>query len=359
MFLYNFRTALRAGALCLSAVAFGVCADVSRPVVIDRAAREVAQPEQSFLLGAAHAGSRLVAVGESGLVILSDSDGKTWRQAEVPTSVMLTDVGFANERAGWAIGHLGVVLRTEDGGETWTRQLDGIAAANLVLEAVRARVAQADDDSSQMALRQAEYLVEDGPDKPFLAVRVESPERALILGAYGYALRTEDGGRTWATVANSFDNPMGLHYYDIACAGRTSLVVGEQGMALRARPDGGYEQIQQPYEGSLFGVEAPDGDSFVAFGLRGNVVHSADQGDNWTEVDSGVSASIQAGTVLRDGAVLLAAENGQMITSRDGGRHFKLLQQRAQPAADILQISDSNVLVVGPRGAQVVDLAVR
>ncbi len=359
MFLCNFRTALRTGALCLSAAAFGVCADMSRPVVIDRAARQVAQPEQSFLLGAAHAGSRLVAVGEGGLVILSDDNGKTWRQGEVPTSVMLTDVGFANEQVGWAIGHLGVVLRTEDGGDTWTRQLDGIAAANLVLETARTRVAQTNDDSSQLALRRAEYLVEDGPDKPFLAVRVESSESALILGAYGYALRTEDGGRTWTTVDNSFENPMGLHYYDIARAGQTTLVVGEQGMALRARPDGSYERIQQPYEGSLFGVEAPDGDSFVAFGLRGNVVRSADRGDSWTEVDSGVSASIQAGTVLSDGAVLLAAENGQMITSGDGGRHFRLLQQRGQPAADILQISDGNVLVVGPRGAQVVDLAVR
>jgi len=47
---------------------------------------------RSLLIDLAHAGKRLVAVGERGHVLFSDNDGKTWTQAKVPVSLMLTSV---------------------------------------------------------------------------------------------------------------------------------------------------------------------------------------------------------------------------------------------------------------------------
>jgi len=64
------------------------------------------------------------------VVILSDDDGATWHQAKVPVSVTLTAVSFGTPAKGWAVGHSGIVLHTEDGGETWVKQLDGIQAPN-------------------------------------------------------------------------------------------------------------------------------------------------------------------------------------------------------------------------------------
>src|ERR1044071_614770 len=49
----------------------------------------------SLLLDLSMAGSRMVAVGERGHVLLSDDQGATWRQAKsVPTRAMLTAVFF-------------------------------------------------------------------------------------------------------------------------------------------------------------------------------------------------------------------------------------------------------------------------
>ena len=93
--------------------------------------------EHSVLLDVVKTGNRLVAVGERGVVVLSDDGGRTWRQASVSTSVTLTSVQFASLKAGWAVGHSGVVVHTEDGGETWTRQLDGRTAAKLAVEAAQ------------------------------------------------------------------------------------------------------------------------------------------------------------------------------------------------------------------------------
>ncbi|MCL4761358.1 MAG: glycosyl hydrolase, partial [Burkholderiales bacterium] len=113
------------------------------------------------LLSIARAGARLVAVGDFGVVVLSDDDGRSWRQAQaVATRQMLTSVAFVDAQRGYAVGHGGTVLATADGGETWTRLHDA------------------------------------GVDDVLLSVWFGSAQRGLAVGAFGFALATADGGRT-------------------------------------------------------------------------------------------------------------------------------------------------------------------
>jgi len=55
---------------------------------------ESAKAVESLLLDVAHAGARLVAVGDRGHILYSDDDGASWAQAKVPTRQMLTSVFF-------------------------------------------------------------------------------------------------------------------------------------------------------------------------------------------------------------------------------------------------------------------------
>lgn len=83
---------------------------------------------ESLMLGVTRAGTRMVAVGEFGNIILSDDNGKTWRQANrVPTTMTLTSVVFVNDKKGWAVGHDSVIITTDDSGENWVRQYGGAA----------------------------------------------------------------------------------------------------------------------------------------------------------------------------------------------------------------------------------------
>ena len=75
---------------------------------------------KATLLDLVVAGKRLVAVGERGHVLLSDDEGKTWRQAKaVPTRTTLTCVHATDANTLWAAGHGGMILRSADAGETW------------------------------------------------------------------------------------------------------------------------------------------------------------------------------------------------------------------------------------------------
>jgi len=74
-----------------------------------------------LILGAIRAGKRVLTVGDRGVILLSDDQGTTWRQAQqVPTRATLTVIFVADEKTLWAVGHWGVILKSVDGGEYFT-----------------------------------------------------------------------------------------------------------------------------------------------------------------------------------------------------------------------------------------------
>ena len=47
-----------------------------------------------------------------------------------PYAETLKRIGFSDDKNGWIVGHKGIILRTIDGGQSWTRQ-DSAAKDNL------------------------------------------------------------------------------------------------------------------------------------------------------------------------------------------------------------------------------------
>lgn len=284
--------------------------------VLHTAAPRVAQPQRAWLLGVARAGSRLIAVGEHGVVVLSDDHGRRWRQATtVPVDATLTAVRFADAQVGWAVGHLGVVLHTRDGGEHWTRQMDGVALAPLAM--AHARASGRSDDQAD-----ARRLADDGPDKPLLDLLVDDAQRLTVIGAFNLALRSVDGGSNWQVVSHRFHNPGNLHLYGIARGPSGAFAVGEQALLLRQTGDD-FKPLKSPYDGSLFGVLPTGPDSLLIHGLRGHAYVSFDGGASWSAAQlPGSGASLNGALHLSDGRVLLCDQAGNLFVSSDGGLRF-------------------------------------
>jgi photosystem II stability/assembly factor-like uncharacterized protein len=326
--------------------AHAVAADAVPSPLLQPAIRSV-HPASAVIVAVAPAGPRLVAAGEHGLILLSDDDGRSWRQARsVPVSVTLTALRFADPRDGWATGHMGVILHSGDGGETWRRELDGTSAAAAVLAE-----AEAEATSNPSALSAARLLVKDGPDKPFLTLLLARAGRVLAVGAYGLAFATDDDGRKWQPVGRRFDNPGELHLYALAERGGTIYAAGEQGLFLRADGNGRFERHATSYRGTLFGLLAPADGALLVYGLRGTVLRSEDDGRHWIAVETGIAASLTCDITLADGSILLGSMSGQFVASADGGHSFAPFGEAvAQPVAGCLEAADGAIVVVGPRG---------
>lgn len=320
-------------------------------VSTDGQVQQLARAQRSVQLAVAPAGQRLVSVGERGIVLLSDDQGRSWRQVPAPVATTLTGVQFADGRNGWAVGHGGVVLATRDGGENWQQVLDGAKAADIELAAARRAADEAPGEHTARRLREAERLVQDGADKPFLAVYFADARRGIVAGAYGLLFATEDGGEHWVSMMGRIDNPGAWHLYAVAAAGEGLVIAGEQGRLFRSNAWGeDLVPVATPYAGTWFGVLAGRDGSLLAYGLRGNAYRSADRGDTWERVEL-PPVSLSGGAVMGDGRLILANEAGQLFESTDGGRSFA---ERAVPEAfpftGAAQASDGGLVLSGVRG---------
>jgi len=309
------------------------------------------------ILSVANAGERLVAVGERGIVLLSDDAGVNWRQVNTPVSVALTAVQFVSQSNGWAVGHFGIVLHTGDGGETWTKQLDGQQAAALALKAAEERAA-IDPEGAGRALREAQYLVSDGPDKPFLDVLFVNETTGFVIGAYNLIFRTDDAGKTWKSWQAHVDNPNAMHLYGIHAVGEDIYIVGEQGVLLKSDRTGHhFKALKTPYEGSYFGLVAGELGEVIIFGLRANAYRSADGGATWSKVDIASQVSISDGVRLKGGAMALVSQSGEVFIGLGHGQGFTPQPMRQPlPATSVVETDDGAIVIGSLRGLLRIDL---
>lgn len=321
---------------------------------LDSPALQSPLAQHELLNGLARAGERLVAVGARGHILYSDDQGGTWRQAVVPVSVDLTAVHFPSPQHGWAVGHDGVVLASQDAGEHWTRQLDGRAAAQLMQAHYTAHPPA---DLSPEALRalQADVgrLVQEGADKPFLDVWFENESTGYVVGLFNLIFRTTDGGKTWLPLFDRTDNPQRLHLYAVRPAGKHLYLAGEQGLVLRL--DAASQRFQAmpvDYRGTFFGIAPTGGEGLLVFGLRGNVFRSDDAGQHWLKVDTGIDVGLTAAAQAPDGRLVLTSQAGHVLQSTDGGRTFTQAPRAKRPIGSVAFASPKALVTAGPRGVQ-------
>lgn len=305
----RFRPALVAGSLCALLITSPIHAASSFRDPLDTPADQRTNPSQRPLMGVAQAGERLVAVGARGLIVVSDDGGKTWTQAKVPVQSDLLAVHFPVPQQGWAVGHEGVVLHSADGGSTWVKQLDGRAAVEAFKAHYAGMTPGADVDAASAQL-DANYRA--GPALPWLDVWFEDANTGYAVGSFGMLMATRDGGRSWEPWLERIDNPESLNLNAIRGIGGELYIVGERGRIYRfSRSARRFTAIDTGYIGSFFGVVGK-GPVLIAFGLRGVVYRSEDNGSSWRAVRSASEQTIVGGLPV-DGAFVLGTAGGQLL----------------------------------------------
>ncbi|MBC9250125.1 hypothetical protein A9179_07550 [Pseudomonas alcaligenes] len=313
----------------------GVCSALILATPVQAAAADAApvysiespKAVSGLLLDIAHAGKRLVAVGDRGHILFSEDAGKNWVQARVPSRQLLTALYFVDDKHGWAVGHDAQILATEDGGANWTLQYEDLSR-----------------------------------EAPLLDVWFRDVNTGYAVGAYGALLETTDGGKTWNDASDRLDNEDGFHLNGIAAVKDAGLfVVGEQGSMFRSADWGQtWEKVKGPYEGSLFGaVGTASAKTLLVYGLRGNLFRSTDFGNTWQQVkllaDSGpLEFGLANGTLLKDGTVTIVGHGGSVLTSKDAGRTFTVINRPDRASlAGATDDAGGNLILVGQGGVQI------
>ncbi|GIW43543.1 MAG: hypothetical protein KatS3mg077_0825 [Candidatus Binatia bacterium] len=207
-----------------------------------------------------------IVVGYGGKILRTSDGGFTWTLIPSGTQEALYRVRFVGADRGWICGQDGVILHTEDGGLSWSRQNSGTNA----------------------------YL---------FSIYFVDPQFGWAVGDKSLAVHTRDGGHTWtlhkitsavreelsADEALAEQDPI---LYDVYFRDREhGWVSGEFGRLFQTT-DGGHTWIAR--ERSLLGEEIVDPLSIptffgvhfnaqegIAVGLEGKVARSLDGGVTW------------------------------------------------------------------------------
>jgi photosystem II stability/assembly factor-like uncharacterized protein len=327
--------------------------------VLTTRAIPVSHPDRVLLIGIANAGSRLVAVGEHGVIIYSDDNGQTWRQAVVPVSISITCVAFATPLVGWAAGDYGVVLHTQDGGATWQTQITGVDVNQLIMAAATRFVTSDPNNTAALtAARRANIFMAAGPDKPFLSILPITAQRAFVFGAYRMAVLTNDGGKSWADWSLHVGDPISHNIYDATRIGGSIYLAGEVGSVFRSDDQGAtFPALTPPTQSTLFGILGA-GNAVLTFGVAGGIFRSTDGGNDWTQINTAASADLTAGTVLKSGLVVVVSESGWVYVSADNGATFHAAaKNEGMGLFNVTQAANGDVVFVGDGGVRVAPAA--
>ena len=254
----------------------------------------------------------LVAGGELGTLLYSTDQGQHWERALVSAQrqALINQISFAPDGLqGMAVGHEGWILRTSDGGLSWT-----------------------------------EVAFDEKNGEPLMGIARMPSGAWITVGAFGRALRSDDQGAHWEPLALP-ESVADKHLNRIvgSAGGQHWLLVGEQGLVLRST-DGGahWAVVEQFYNGSLYNAMALPGGGWLAYGMRGHVFRSDGLEAPWTRSAMPAQVSFFGHATTADGQIVLVGQGSLVATSKDGGRNFSL--GRVQGRANLTD------LVLAPNG---------
>lgn len=281
------------------------------PAVVGAGELDPARPEswvlpEPDLYGVASHDEQVWAVGYWGTVLRSRDGGASWTAMETPTRDTLYDVSFADGLHGWAVGENGTVLHTVDGGDSWRLQpvvledeIDGrrpLDAHLFGVCAVSPGEAWAVGDLgillhlregsgwSALSLPEEVFADDEVPDRILNAVDFPDPRHGWIVGEFGTTLRTADGGESWVGERRLLDAPPELYLYDVSAQdGRSAAAVGLAGSVLATEDGGATWQARRAPTSTPLYGISWLDSVGAAVGNRGEIFATADRGLTWRE----------------------------------------------------------------------------
>lgn len=149
------------------------------------------------------------------IVMRTENGGETWQRIVVPSKRELYHLDFADSSRGWIVGDKGLILVTYNGGVDWQTQ-------------------------------------KAGTDKALYNVDFRDKDNGFAVGGKGTILRTDNGGETWNAVKTGFPNTfLRVNFTD----DKNGFVVGYGGTILYSADKGGtWTKQESNSKNNLYGL---------------------------------------------------------------------------------------------------------
>jgi len=237
----------------------------------------------------------------------------SWEPVSHRTEFTLWDVAFADSLRGSIVGDYGVIMRTTDGGRSWTQKLS----------------------SDQFAFRNIHFL---------------DDSCGVAAGFRGSFHRTQDGGATWTRIPL----PTEFTYPGMAVAGDNIWLSGEQGSILKSTDRGStWTKLDSGADVMLSSISFGDTRHGWCVSVQRTLLHTSDGGATWTTQP--LDAFLPVTTMYARSAqeCWLAGYHGLLMRTTDGGQTWKRIPAYDTDYVRLAFDSRGTGWAVGKRGAVV------
>ncbi|CAG5076633.1 YCF48-related protein [Parvicella tangerina] len=200
-------------------------------------------------------------------------------------SVDFKDIFFIDEYTGYVVGVGGVIMQTQDGGETWDQINNGLGSAVRSIISLTENKAHSFGEQSAMCstIDQGENwdVKKRGTYRIIDACFIDTLHGYRLQhysSAYCYFMKTLDGGESWS-----------------------------------------YQSVPHGYLNTVVFTDSLNG--YIA-GDNGVVLKTIDGGDNWTDVSTPGPSKIRASYALSKDTVYFVGDNGLVVNTNDGGSSY-------------------------------------
>jgi photosystem II stability/assembly factor-like uncharacterized protein len=253
-----------------------------------------------------------IAIGDLGTIIQTADGGIGW-SSKCTTTLVLRAVHFIDANTGWAVGDDGTVLKTVDGGVTWSALNSGTTFYDW----------------------NAVYFV--------------NADTGWVAGLSGQIRKTTDGGNTWSSQSNSTSTLYSVYFVDAD----TGWAVGASGVIIKTTNGGSlWSRQTSGTSSSLQSVHFVNPTTGWAVGAGGVIIKTANGGATWSLQNTGTTNSLYAVAFIDSTTGWAVGSGGIIIKTANGGIDWIPQSSGTTNALYSVQFADAHVgWVVGADGA--------
>jgi len=274
--------------------------------------------------------------GSNGTLLKTTDGGNTWTRSESGTKDTILDVRFVNRDNGWMLVESSrsgrpsengtYLLRTRNGGESWTRfglgeqperfvrmLFTGPEKGFLIGEGGITRSLPGLSENIVITTLPSRFLILDG--------EVLGPSKIVLVGGGGTIILSDDGGAAWRSAAFIGDAPRSklnaVNFFD----NKFGWAVGNGGSIFSTETggrswSGQNSNVNEP----LLDVKFVDRSVGIAVGDNGIILSTTDGGVHWSREKSGNRHRLER-LAFASGKVFAVGFGGTILTSKINARN--------------------------------------
>jgi len=226
---------------------------------------------------------------------------------------------------GLAVGAGGQIMETTDSGATWKQSASKVGELSFLGASLSQAHAVVVGQQGQIYTRESGNWTkaDSGTDNRLLSVSINSSGLAVAVGAFGTALKSTDGGKTWEKISPEWVSimPQGEepHLY-VANVDEKGVITiaGEFGLILRSADGGAKWKTLHKGDASVFAMQYRADGVGYAVGQQGSILRTTDNGETWTQLPASTPAILLGVTSAADGHVFATGMHDMLVSSDDG-----------------------------------------